>query len=555
MRQIKTLVFMQLKDKIDVSWIYSKKSRIHTIVLALLKFIAITVLYSAVLYLASYFGLVYYSEMPKITTLVITIALFLSTISCMVGLMNTLYFSEDNKVLITMPIPTNKIYISKLLVFFFYEIKRSFNFTIPLILACAINISLKGYLHFSSYFWMIIPLIFIVSLPVLLGAILSIPCMYVYRFLNKYPLIKGILALVVIVLFITGCIFLINLIPDHIDLINQWPDVRKAIINFLNNFENHFYLMKHLTRIIIGQRQANGIYHVDPWSILKIFILISIVVGLYFLNYFISRPIFFKMMAKNFEFNKSDNAEGINIKHNQIITFNLKEFKISLRSLDISINYLAIYILIPLLILLLDKVFSAMDKNKTGYLMSYAFNILLIVLPLLSSNSLIATLYSKEGRAGYIKKTKPVKPIVPLLAKLTFNIILSIPCVIASTIIFSRYASFNFITTLILLLAILLLHYGHMFYSATLDIMNPQNESYATSGEEVNNENENKSSIVAFLLSIAYSLIAFKLFSETKFYGGSVLPASIKLFLIAAILFAYFFVSFFLKIKAFYGEK
>ena len=448
MRQIKTLVFMQLKDKIDVSWIYSTKSRINTVVLSLLKFVLVTAIYTVILYATSLLGLVMYSDMPYIMTFVLTLAILLSFITCSWGLMKTLYFSEDNKVLITMPIKTNKIFISKLLMFYFYEIKRSFTFTIPLILACAINLSLKASLHFSAYFWMIIPIIFVIALPVLLGAIFSVPLMYLYRLFNKYNVLKAILAISIIILFISGAIFLINLLPSNIDLISQWPDIRPQLVNFFNVFEEKNILIKQLVRILIGEKNAKGFFCPNGWTILKTLILIVISCALFFINYFISRPIFFKMMSKNFEFNKNNNMDKANVKHNKFITFDLKELRISFRSLDISINYLSIYIIIPILILLLNKIFVAINRQLLGYHMSYAFNILLILLPLLASNSLIATLYSKEGRAGYIKKTKPVKPLVPLMAKLTFNIILSLPCVIISVSIFGYYQEIGVINTI-----------------------------------------------------------------------------------------------------------
>ncbi len=554
MRQIKTLIFMQLKDKIDVSWIYSNKSRIHTVVLAIVKFLVITLIYSLILFGASKLGLVYYFDMPQIMTFVMTLALVLSFISCAYGLMKTLYFAEDNKVLITMPIRNNKIFISKLLVFYFYEIKRSFSFTIPLILACAINLSLKNCLHWTSYLWMILPIVLLIALPVLLGSLFSIPLMYLYRFMNKYSVVKGFLALFIIIGFIAGSIYLINFIPSSIDLIVQWPEIRSAIMNFLNDFEKRNIIITNITRSIIGQKQSNGIFYVDGWTLLKTLVLLVSVVILYFLNYFISRPIFFKMMSKNFEFNKNATIEGINKKHSPFISFNIKEFKVSFRSMEISINYLAIYIIIPILILLLDRIFDAIDKNSLGYRLSYAFNILIILLPLLASNSLIATLYSKEGRAGYIKKTKPVKPIVPLFAKLTFNLVLSIPCVIVSVIIFGKYADLGVGNTMIMVFAILFLHYGHIFYCATLDIMNPQNELYATSGEDVNNENENKASVVAFVLTLIYSLFAFKLFSEVGVYNGMA-TACLKMFFISLGIALYLIISFVLKVKAFYGEK
>lgn len=49
--------------------------------------------------------------------LILTISLGLSLISCTFELTNNLYFSEDNRVLITLPVDTNKIFVSKIIVF------------------------------------------------------------------------------------------------------------------------------------------------------------------------------------------------------------------------------------------------------------------------------------------------------------------------------------------------------------------------------------------------------------------------------------------------------
>ena len=85
---------------------------------------------------------------------------------------------------------------------------------------------------------------------------------------------------------------------------------------------------------------------------------------------------------------------------------------------------------------------------------------------------MIATLYSKEGRAGYIKKTKPINPLGALVAKLLFNLIFSVISIVVSVAIFASFTKIGIAESIFLALAILLIQYGHIFYSATLDIMN-----------------------------------------------------------------------------------
>lgn len=567
MKQIKTLVLMQLRDKIDLSWTKTRKDRIHTVVNFLLKFLFLTVLYAAVLYACSLLNLVYFSDLPQIMTFVITLVMVMLLFSNTVAITKALYFSEDNKVLITLPVNNNKIFISKLLVFFIYELKRSFSFTIPIILGCVINIFLKGYLPLITFVWAIIPLLLIVALPVLIGALLSIPALYIYRFINKYSIMKLLVFVLGLSIYVLIAVKVVGIIPTKIDLINQWPEIRHSIVDFLNTFERNNFIITWITRTIIGEKSLSGSFYINFITVLKVLTILGVCVVLYFIGYFVSRPLFFIMMSKNFEFNKNNERISKNKKYPSFISFNIKELKVTFRSLEVSLNYILVFVTTPLLILILNKIFMGIDKSVFGTYMSYAFNVLIIVLPLLFSNGLVATLYSKEGRAGYIKKTKPVKPYKPLLAKLSFNIILVIPPVITSVLIFSKYIDAcvqqypdNFVSLgtgneIILILAILLVYYAHLFYSATLDIINPLNELYATTGSDVSSENENKSMMIAFVLSIIFAAYAFLLFNEATVSTDSLSIVCIKLLIIGALLAFYFIMTFFLKIKAYYAQS
>lgn len=567
MKQIKTLVLMQLKDKINFSWMKNRKSRIHTIVSSILKFAILTLIYTIVLFAAKFLGIIFPTDMPQLMTLVITILIIMLLISCTYGLTKALYFSEDNRVLITLPVTNNKIFISKLLVFFFYELKRSFSFTIPIIYGCAINIYMSGKLPFLTFLWMIIPIFMIVSIPVLLGALLSIPTMYIMRLVNKHIIFKIGLFLILLFAYIGAFVNVIDFIPETIDLTLIWGDLRISIIRFLSDFETKNQFVAWVTRTLIGEASPLGVFYITFNTFIKVCI-VGLVCGvLYFATYFISKPIFFRMMSKNFEFNKDSRSKMKNKKHSPFIAFNIKEFKVSIRSLEISLNYLIIFTTIPLLVLIMNTIFKAIDKNLFGIYMSYMFNVLMIVFPMLLSNGLIATLYSKEGRAGYIKKTKPVNPIMSLTSKLSFNIIIAIPSVVISILLFSSYvntcvdqypdnlSSLGFGNIMILIIGILLLYYAHLFYSATLDIMNPLNEMYATTGEDFSNENENKASFVGVVLALLFALFSFIFFNEARTTNTGINVVCSKLFLIGLMAALYFITNYVLKIKAYYGQS
>lgn len=555
-KQLKTLVLMQLKNKLDINVFKHKKDFLRSLLFVALKFIVVTGVIFFILYLSSFIGLFYNSDFPKVMVIVLTLTLILSLISSTLELMKNLYFSDDNKVLITFPVDANKIFISKLIVFYIYELKKSLSFLIPITLSCIMLLVSKGLCQWYMLIWMFIPMIFILMIPVLVGSLLSIFAMYITRFLKKVPALQVILFLGLIALSVYGIVSLIGLIPTNIDLINQWPTVSKEIRNFMLLVEQKLPFMAQLVSILIGDITQSLSYALNLMSFVKLAILIAVCVVLFIMAYFISRPIFFDIMAKSFEINKRIGKDKPNRKHGKLITFVDKEFKINIRNLSISINYLIVYIAVPILILFLNVMYQAMNTRAFGDLLTYTFNVLMITLPYLASNALVATYYSREGRAAYIKKTKPINILFPLLVKLVFNVALSIPSVFITVWIFGGKAGFNSSVIWILYFAILLLHFGHMIYSATLDIMNPQNEQYATTGEVIDNPNENRSTIYAFILAIVFALITYKFFDEAMISGNpkDLVICVSKLLFITGMYFLSMTYLFVKKVKAFYYE-
>ena len=85
--------------------------------------------------------------------------------------------------------------------------------------------------------------------------------------------------------------------------------------------------------------------------------------------------------------------------------------------------------------------------------------------------------------------------------------------------------------------------------------MNPQNEAYATTGNDFNNPNETKVTVVAFIGSFIVTLLFYFMLDESQRLTDGYLSAFIRLFIAAVILFAGFLYLFIKKIKAFYYEK
>ena len=510
---LKTLCKMQLKDRINLSFLKSVKQTIFKVVLSLLKFALITVVIYFGFYILSYLRLV--SLLPGVPEnlfeVIFTCLMLLSIIVCSFGLVKTLYFAKDNFMLLTMPVDRTKVFLSKLIVFYIYEFIRNLNYFLPLLVAYG----LINKMPFYYFFWLVLAMFIITLIPVCIGALLSIPLMYIQNFVKSYKFLEYTLVVVLIAGVSVGLILVINSIPANFDLIGTWGTTFWNIQNFLNTFNKIFMPFTWMSIAIVGKRYgiSNNLFRLEQWiSILIILGGIAIIFGL---TYLLVRPMYFHMASTPFEYKKDKVTKTIpNKKRNAFWSGVVKDFKLNFRTPSKFYSLVAVIIGLPTSIFLLNKIYSAMDTRLTGTNMSIAFNILLILLIALSSNTMLAHVYSEEGNARYQLKTNPKPQMNSLVSKLVINVIGMTLSILITVIIFASFLKINVLNTILIFVFIESLYLGHMLHSVELDIMNPQTQRYQTEGDNLSNPNDIKSVIFAFLISIIFAFITYFLISE-----------------------------------------
>ena len=510
---LKTLCKMQLKDRINLSFLKSVKQTIFKVVLSLLKFALITVVIYFGFYILSYLRLV--SLLPGVPEnlfeVIFTCLMLLSIIVCSFGLVKTLYFAKDNFMLLTMPVDRTKVFLSKLIVFYIYEFIRNLNYFLPLLVAYG----LINKMPFYYFFWLVLAMFIITLIPVCIGALLSIPLMYIQNFVKSYKFLEYTLVVVLITGVSVGLILVINSIPANFDLIGTWGTTFWNIQNFLNTFNKIFMPFTWMSIAIVGKRYgiSNNLFRLEQWiSILIILGGLAIIFGL---TYLLVRPMYFHMASTPFEYKKDKVTKTIpNKKQNAFWSGVVKDFKLNFRTPSKFYSLVAVIIGLPTSIFLLNKIYSAMDTRLTGTNMSIAFNILLILLIALSSNTMLAHVYSEEGNARYQLKTNPKPQMNSLVSKLVINVIGMTLSILITVIIFASFLKINVLNTILIFVFIESLYLGHMLHSVELDIMNPQTQRYQTEGDNLSNPNDIKSVIFAFLISIIFAFITYFLISE-----------------------------------------
>lgn len=547
-KALKPLVMMQLKDKIDFSFLKSKKQTISKIVLSVLGFVLITAVIFVLFYVSKLLKLFHLINIIPVSVVVIifTVMELLSILSCTFRLMQNLYFAKDNQVLLTLPVTTNQVFTSKIIVFYLYELIKNLYFFVPLFLAYGLIAGLPIYF----YLWLVVCWVLISALTVSISALLSIFAMLISIFLKNFNIIKIFLFLTIVGLGIWGIVEIINLIPANLDLVGSWGTIFWEIQDFLSAFTTKMYPFTKLTEMVVG-----GYVGIQPklfslttlWVFLSVLATIVLCIALAFL---ISKPLFFRMASKPFEYRKITlERRNKNKKRNSFLSSVRMEILNLFRTSEEFVSLLGTAIALPIMILLLNKLFSAMSTSLQGDNMTVSFNFLIILLIALASNGKIASIYSREGSASYLIKTRPSEYRKSLIAKLVPSVVIMSLSILISVGVFRIFSKLSIFNTVLLGLSAVFIYLLHLFWSAEMDVMNPQSAQYATTGSHVSNPNETKSSIAMFFL--AFLFFAISLFLS----GESINNAWIKVVLIALALLVYRVWSFVNKIKYYYKEK
>ncbi len=554
MKNLVILIKMQLKEMLNFKRLevenVNKFHVVLSIIVTVLKFALVTVLCGVFLKVSSFLHLFSIgNRIPtSVISLVFTVMLIASIVSCVVGLTKSMYYSRDNAVLLTLPVMPMQVYLSKLFIFFIYELKRNLSFIVPLFIAYFIT---EGTYSFGAYPWMLFCIFWLCLFTVAVGALLSIPAMWVANFFRQRKWLQITLLAVAMTAVITAFIWIVTALPSELDLVSSWTVTRNYIQNFFESYKLNFKFFYDISSIILG---IPLIFGTPSFPFFTIFGRFSILFGLtvVFLGagLLIVQPLFYKMASTPFEYLKKQTPPKRNRVLTRRVTAVYAEFLKTVKTSDRIAASVGITLIVPLLAMLLNKILFALNINSLGYSMTVAFNVLIILLVVLNSNTYPASVFSRDGRSSYLIKTQPSKYPLLILSKLLPSATFGALSIFVSLFILLGFAKMPTLDIVLLVLSIGMTYIAHMLYCAELDLMNPQIELYATVGSNDNNPNETKATLTAFLVSFIAAAAVFLLSIE-----ASAINVFLKFAFVAACALVYRVYIFFAKLKLYYKEK
>ena len=550
-RNLSILVRMQLKEKLNFKRRGLKDSSIFKILFSIfvtvLKFALVTVMCGAFIFICQLLHL--FSPNNTVPTAVMSIIfsvmLLLSIVSCTAGLTKAMYYSRDNAVLLTLPATPTEVYLSKFIIFFIFELKRNLSFLVPLFLA---YFFLHSY-SFWFYPWMLFSFIFISFMTVSIGALLSIPAMFACNFFRQYKYLQIGAIVLAVGAAVTAMFIAVAKIPVDIDILDSWPRIQATISSILSSYANELPWLFNITKLILGEAAGFGFTLPALATFLRFLLVFGIGAFFFAAGMLIVRPMFYGMASKPFEYLKKQTAPKQNKVHKRRVAALGTEFLVAIKNPSRIFSCVGIIIAIPIMTFLLNKVFLAMNTSDIGNSMVIAFSALIILLIALNSNCSASSIFSRDGRSSYLIKSQPSKYLILILGKLLPDTTATCISLVATYGILCISTALDPISLLLYMIGIGAIYLAHMLYSAELDLMNPQIEIYASVGSSDSNPNETKSTVWAFVISFIVAGALFFLLFENGGY------TYLKLALVGIAVLAYRVWLFLTKIRLYYKER
>ena len=517
MSTLLTLVKMQLKEKLNFKRTKISKSAAFNLtvnaLVAILKFAFVVAICYALILVAKMFNIFGIFLVPQsVISFVFVIMLAASTLGCTIGLTKSLYYSRDNAVLLTLPATPMQIFLSKIIIFYIFELKRSLSFIVPLFIA---YFMLHPY-TFVNYVWMLLCFVFAAMFTVALGALLSIPGMWIGNIFNQRKLLQNICLVLLVGSIVAAVVFAISLIPTNL-VFFDWIQV--LMEQFKNFFRSYAYYnpgagqgealilrpVYSMTLLFLGSDKFAAFSF--GGSMIRLLILIGAIAVLALSSVFIVKPLFYKMASTPFEYKKKPVKERKNLRFSKRMTAVMHELRVAIKTPTRMFSNVGVLISIPVLIMFLNKVFAAMNVAQLGEFMIVTFNVLIILLVALNSNVYAASVYSKEGRSSYLIKTQPTNPLWLIIARLVPNTLFVTLSLIITAFVMNDLTALGAVDVVYLFLGLYFTYLTHLFVCAESDIMNPQTEIYATVGNDESNPNETKATAFAFAAAFVIAII------------------------------------------------
>ena len=535
-KRINKLVKLQFSEKFTLFKTGNTRSLVYSILLKLLGLVLGTVVL--------YFVLKFFSGSAgfNLNEGVLGVILFLLCIICffstLARVFKNLYNVKDNQFLFALPVTSNEVFISKLIITFLQEI-----FTAVLLSICfqtAFSLAAGEMLYpvfvtsSFSYIFMVLFTTFILPLLIVfLATLVSIPLLLLIRAIRKHTATVIISLVVLLGLGLAVFSLIVNLVVDNISLIGQWFTLAYKVQTAFDNFTRGSWIFLFLANMYKGENIIAGV-----------FTILGIIIALFFATYYIMKVFYFKISVtehiKQKNINYSKKAKQSKTVFGSLIK---KELQIFVQNPSQFFSFFTVLIVMPFIILFVDKFFNALYLRDIGYQLLFGSNLAMISIFALIGNTYAGTGVSQEGSNYYLLKSGPVSYFKQGFAKVLINFVVSFFFIVVSSIIACISTQITFAQSLMIIVCASVISLSHMLYSYAYDFAYP-NVSWYDKSQFQKSKNVGRTVAIGILWGLIYGAFIIKFI-----YIAPIERAILYMLSIPLIFLAFSARSFYLKLK------
>lgn len=504
LRRIKTLVLMQLTNRKQ----FNNKGKMKVLVFFLLKILQVVALTG----LASVLILVFNNFLSikinhNMLLFFIALTQVVSILSYTFSLQNTLYLSKDNAILLHYPVRHTEIFTSKMITLYIVEFVKNLKLILPVLIGFAIMGDAKVDIGF---YFAIIPLLIVLPLiPIFIGAILSVPYLYIKRFLRKIPLLQTAVSFALLGAVMYIALKIVWMIPVPLRLLANYGKFATWLSGLIATIDKYLYGYQNIVNFLFPSR-----------TIFDFLIMLAVVIGVAALAYIIVMPLFFNTVSRMSENSVEKTHKNIkNTKKGVFSTYFIKEVITMVRTPGKLFSYVSTVVTFPFLLYIINYIFAAINTNYLGHSMVIAFNLIIGITLLTANNAFASTAISSEGAEFSVLKTAPSKTYKIVWSKILLYQIastLSLACGFAILGFATKLSTFEIV---ILCCVFLCVEIGHLLWSVQMDVLNPRLADVAAKGEGYNNPNVAKSIFAGLMVGLGFCLFALFFILDSNFGG------------------------------------
>jgi len=489
--RIKVLTLMQLGNKFNLRHVVDKKKIALKIFFKTLSIFATAAVMFLLLYVIK--SIIFLPVNRTTFLFLLFISQIISVIACALGLVESLYYSKDNQILMSFPAKHHEIFISKLTVYYINELIKNLYFIVPIFIAF-------GFINGMSFFYYpnAIVLTFLLSfIPVLMGALFSIVIMGIKQLAKRVSWLGIVLTIGIMVLLFWFASVLLDSLERPIRLVEVYNTFVTQTVLFMQRTNDFAFVYNNFVQAAFNIK-----------VVANYLIIFGVIISLSLLVVFTSMPVYFQMASFGNEHSVTKKHEHKRSKRKGVFFALLnKEFTIIKRSANQFVQDYILVVLMPFVLYLLNGFYWAMAPSVNGIEMIVAFNLLVSLLLLTASNTQTACAISAEGSEFGLLKTSPSDTKKVAWAKMAANFAVSTLFIVGCVLMlfFAKNVTKYYLWQIAVVLV--LINSGHILWSFQLDLRNPQLAEYSEKKAGAENANKSRSVVAGMAIAVIVALV------------------------------------------------